>query len=125
MEQEKKGYTVKEDTNMGSIKIADDVVARIAAIAAMEVEGIHAMAGNVTADILQKAGVKNLAKGARVEILNRKVKIELAVVMEYGYNIPATCQYVQNKVKNAVENMTALEVTDVNVRIAGVNMGTK
>ena len=42
--------------------------------------------------------------------------------MEYGFNIPATCQRVQNKVKNAIENMTGLDVTDVNIRIAGINV---
>lgn len=122
MEQEKTGYVLQEDDNKGAIKIADDVVARIAVIAATEVEGISAMAGNVTADLLQKVGVKNLAKGVRVEVNDRKVKIQLALIMDYGYNIPSTCQYVQTKVKNAVENMTGLEVQDVNVRIAGVNI---
>lgn len=122
MEQEKTGYVLQEDDNKGSIKIADDVVARIAVIAATEVEGISAMAGNITADLLQKVGVKNLAKGVRVEVNDRKVKIQLALIMDYGYNIPATCQYVQTKVKNAVENMTGLEVQDVNVRIAGVDI---
>lgn len=122
MEQEKTGYVLQEDENKGTIKIADDVVARIAVIAATEVEGISAMAGNVTADLLQKVGVKNLAKGVRVEVNERKVKIQLALVMEYGYNIPSTCQYVQTKVKTTVENMTGLEVQDVDVRIAGVNI---
>ena len=68
MEQEKMGYVLKEDENIGTIKIADDVVARIAVLAATEVEGISAMAGNITADLLQKVGVKNLAKGVRVEV---------------------------------------------------------
>ena len=56
---------------------------------------------------------RHLAKGARVEIFNKKVKVELAIVMEYGFNIPATCQRAQSKVKSAIENMTGLEVTDV------------
>ena len=57
-----------------------------------------------------------------MEVSEGKVKAELAVVMEYGYNIPATCQKVQTKVKNAIENMTGLEVQDVNIRIAGINV---
>ena len=52
------------------------------------------------------------------------MKVELAVLMEYGYQIPATSQKVQERVKSAIENMTGLTVTDVDVRIVGVNMGT-
>ena len=111
-----------EEETFGTVKIADDVVAMIAALAAMEVDGVTAMNGNVANEILSRAGVKGLVKGVKVEIRNRKVKVELAITMEYGYNIPATCQRVQNKVKSAIENMTGLEVTDVNIRISGIHM---
>lgn len=124
MEQEnsKNTFELQEDDNLGSVKIADDVVAMIAALAATEVEGVAAMSGNVTNELLSRVGVKNVAKGVRVEVLSKNVKIDLAIMMEYGYNIPATCQRVQAKVKNAVENMTGLDVTDVNIRIAGVKV---
>ena len=123
MEQERNKNTyLQEDEKIGSVKIADDVVAMIAALAATEVEGVAAMAGNMTHEFLSKVGVKNAAKGARVEVFQQKVKVDLAITIEYGFNIPATCQRVQSKVKNAVENMTGLEVTDVNIRIAGINV---
>ena len=44
------------------------------------------------------------------------------MIMEYGYNIPATSRKVQERVKSAIENMTGLDVSDVNIRIAGINM---
>ncbi len=124
MEQEtaKGTYLTQGDEEIGTVKIADDVVAMIAALAATEVDGVAAMNGNVAKEILSKVGVKGLAKGVRVDILNKKVKVDLAITMEYGFNIPATCQRVQVKVKNAIENMTGLEVTDVNIRIAGINV---
>lgn len=124
MEQEvsKNAFELNEDNKLGSVKIADDVVAMIAALAATEVEGVAAMAGNVTNELLSRVGVKNAAKGVRVEVVSKKVKLDLAIMMEYGYNIPATCQRVQTKVKSAVENMTGLDVTDVNIRIAGVKV---
>ncbi len=124
MEQElnKNSYVAQENEELGSVKIADDVVAMIAALAATEVEGVAAMSGNMTNELLSRVGVKNATKGTRVEVLQKKVKVDLAIMIEYGYNIPATCQRVQTKVKNAVENMTGLEVTDVNIRIAGVNV---
>ena len=124
MEQEsaKNIQLSQEDETFGTVKIADDVVAMIAALAATEVDGVAAMNGNVAKELLSKVGVKGLARGVKVEITNQKVKVALAVIMEYGFNIPATCQSVQNKVKNAIENMTGLEVTDVNIRIAGISM---
>lgn len=115
-------YALQEDENCGSVKIADDVVAMIAGIAATEVDGVAAMSGNATNEIMSKVGVKSLKKGVKVDVLNNAVEVDLALIMEYGYNIPATSQKVQEKVKNAIENMTGLEVTDVNIRIAGINM---
>lgn len=124
MEQEfsKNTFVLQENEEIGSVKIADDVVAMIAALAATEVDGVAAMSGNMTNEFLSRVGVKNGAKGTRVEVIQKKVKVDLAITIEYGFNIPATCQRVQTKVKNAVENMTGLEVTDVNIRIAGINV---
>lgn len=124
MEQEagKSGYRLQEEEKAGTVKIADDVVAMIAALAATEVEGVASMSGNLTNELLSKVGVKGLSRGARVEVSGKKVKAELAITIEYGYNIPATCQRVQAKVKSAIENMTGLEVLDVNIRIAGINV---
>ena len=118
--EEKKTYTIKSDENLGEVKIADEVVAIIAGLAAMEVEGVSSMAGNITNELMSKVGVKGLTKGVKVEVFNHQVRAELAVLMEYGYNIPATSQKVQERVKNAIENMTGLEVSDVNISIAGV-----
>ena len=92
----------------------------IASLAATEVDGVSAMAGNVTNELMSKVGVKSLTKGVKVEVLDKNVTVDLTVTMEY--NIPATCQAVQQKVKNAIENMTGLTCSDVNIRIAGVNM---
>lgn len=119
---EQNTYVLQEDENLGTVKIADEVVAMIAGLAATEVEGVAAMAGNISNELLNKVGVKNLAKGVKVEVLGKKVKVELALIVEYGHNIPVVSQRVQGKVKTTIENMTGLEVTDVDVRIAGVNM---
>ena len=71
---------------------------------------------------MSKVGMKKLTKGVKVMVLDGSVVVDLAVTMEYGYNIPATCQKVQTKVKNAIENMTGLTCNDVNIRIAGVKV---
>ena len=119
-EAEKSGYEIQGKA--GTVKIADDVVAMIAALAATEVDGVAAMAGNLTNELLSRVGVRGLSRGAKVDVSGRKVKVELAITVEYGYNIPATCQRIQTKVKGAIENMTGLEVADINIRVAGVEM---
>ena len=115
-------HVLQEDENIGSVQIADEVVAMIASLAATEVDGVSSMVGNITNELMSKVGMKNLTRGVRVDVQGSSVKVDLAVLMEYGYNIPGTSQKVQERVKNAIENMTGLTVTDVNIRIAGVNM---
>lgn len=124
MEREIDQNTVvlKSDENVGAVQIADDVVAMIASLAATEVGGVNSMAGNITNELMAKVGVKKLTKGVRVQVEDGNVSVDLAVTMDYGFNIPATCQKVQNKVKSAIENMTGLNCTNVNIRIAGVSM---
>ena len=118
----KNTYVLQEDENIGTVQIADEVVAIIASLAATEVEGVSSMAGNITNELMSKVGMKKLTKGVKVMVLDGSVVVDLAVTMEYGYNIPATCQKVQTKVKNAIENMTGLTCNDVNIRIAGVKV---
>lgn len=124
MEREAKRntYVLHGNEEVGSVQIADDVIAIIASIAATEVEGVSAMTGNITNELMSKVGVKNLTKGVRVEVHNKKAKVALAVMLEYGYNIPTTCRKVQERVKSSIENMTGLTVMDVSIRIAGIDM---
>jgi len=121
-EIDKSTLVLKEDENIGVVQIADDVVAMIASLAATEVDGVSAMAGKISNELMSKVGMKSLTRGVKVNVLGDSVSVTLVVTMEYGYNIPATCQKVQSKVKAAIENMTGLEVAEVNIRIAGVNM---
>ncbi len=113
-------YVLQSNDRIGEVQIADDVVAMIAELAALEVDGVASMAGNATNELLSKVGVKGMHKGARVEVLDRIVSIELSVNLKYGYNIPTVSGKIQEKVKNAIETMTGLTVADVNIRIVGV-----
>ncbi len=115
-------HRIYENDKAGEVQIADEVVAIIAGLAATEVEGVSAMAGNITNELVGKLGMKNLSKGVKVEVLENTVSVELALHMKYGYNIPAVSTKVQEKVKAAIENMTGLMVSDVNIRIAGVDI---
>lgn len=115
-------YTIQDDSSMGEVKIADEVVAIIAALAATEVEGVASMAGNITNELISRLGMKNLSKGVKVDVLEGVVTVSLALNMKYNYSIMDVSAKIQEKVKSAVENMTGLEVADVNVKVAGVEM---
>lgn len=110
------------DEVRGEVRIADSVVANIALLAAKETEGVYDTVGNAANQIMTKVGMKSASKGVRIVIIDSIVSVDLALIMQYGYNIPSTCKKVQEKVTNAIENMTGLEVNDVNIRIAGMNI---
>ena len=120
--EEKSTYTIKADENLGEVKIADDVVSIIAGLAAMEVDGVSSMAGNATRELISKLGMKSLSKGVKVDVLEGIVTVSLALNLKYGYSIKETTAKVQEKVKAAIENMTGLEVADVTIRVAGVDV---
>ena len=113
-------YTIYDDHTVGTVQIADEVVSIIAGLAATEVDGVASMGGNVTSELVGKLGMKNLSKSVKVEVLEGVVSVWMALNIKYGYSIPNTSKKVQEKVKAAIENMTGLEVADVNVSIADV-----
>lgn len=115
-------YKIHENGKVGEVQIADEVVAVIAGLAATEVKGVSATSGNVTNEIAGKLGKKNLSKGVKVTVNEDTVTVDMALTLEYGYGIREVASQVQEKVKNAIENMTGLTVRDVNIRIAGVNI---
>ena len=115
-------HKVYENDTIGEVRIADEVVAFIAGLAATEVDGVDSMAGNITNELVGKLGMKNLSKGVKVDVLEDVVCVDLALNIEYGFNILETSKRVQERVKAAIENMTGLTVSDVNVRIASVEI---
>ena len=120
--EERNAYTIKNDDNIGEVKIADEVVAIIAGLAAMEVEGVASMAGNATRELINKLGMKSLSKGVKVDVLDGIVTVSLTLNLLYGYGVKDISVKVQEKVKSSIENMTGLEVADVNIRVAGVKV---
>ena len=115
-------YTIYENGPLGEVQIANEVVAIIAGIAATEVDGVAAMAGDVQKELVSKLGMKKLSKGIKVSVDNGEVAVEVAINIDYGYSVPKTSRMVQEKVKASIENMTGLIVSDVNVTIASVCM---
>lgn len=107
--------------NYGQIKISDEVVGIIASLAATEVKGVAGMSGGIAGGISEMLGRKNLSKGVKVEVKDKEVIISLYIIVEYGAKIPEVAWEVQENVKNTVETMTGLSVTEVNINIQGVD----
>ncbi len=110
------------NNEFGTIRIADEVVATVAGLAAVEVEGVSSMSGGWGTDLVEKLGKKNFGKGIKVEVINDETKIDIYLVIDFGYPIPQVAADVQREVKQAVETMTGLNVTVVNVHIVGVQL---
>ena len=129
MEEENKDTIEKNEiveiseANNEQIKIADDVVSIIAGKAVSEISGVAGMAGGFAGGISEVfSGKKNLSKGIKVDVGEKEVKIDVNIIVEYGARIPDIAFEIQNRVKKAVETMTGLNVTSVNVHVQGVNI---
>ena len=112
----------QEKKEANGIKISNDVIAVIAVVAVSEVSGVASMSGGFAGGITEAIkGKKNLAKGIKVEATEKEAKIDVNIIVEFGSRIPDVAFEIQNRVKKAVENMTGIKVTDVNVNVQGVN----
>lgn len=115
----------QDNKGIGEVKIASDVVAIIAGLAATEVDGVYAMAGNLTHELTSRLGKKNLSKGVKIQMEGGVVHVDMMINVRYGYNIPKVSEQVQERVRGQIETMTGLIVSEVNVRVAGVNLGSE
>ena len=119
-----KDYVSRSD-ELGNIHISEEVLAGIAAAAALEVEGVNGLAANLGSDIAELLGKKNLSKGVSIKVEEDKAEVELSILMTYGHTIPEIGKNVQESVKNAIESMTGLEVACVNVNVGGISLPPK
>ena len=119
-DMEKEVCCEEEKESVTSVRISDDVVATIAAFAAGEIEGVGGMCGSRAGDIIEKLGMKNSAKGVKVEVDEKSVAIYMNLLTVYGYQIPDVCAKVQDAVKTAVEGMTGLHVAEISILVQGI-----
>ena len=122
MADDRKSFLIKEDIN-GGVNITDEVVAIIAGLAATEVEGVSSLAGNLTNEVISKAGMNKLSKGVKIVTdEDNQLSVRLSINISYGYEIPKICSQVQEKVKTAIETMGGIEVVNVDIKIAAVSV---
>lgn len=109
-----------EQNDTGLIRISDDVVATIAGLAALDTPGIAAMSGGISEGLAKRLSGKNVQKGVSVEVGQLEAAIDLRIIVHYGSQIQDVCRALQINVREAIENMTGLQVVEVNVKVEGV-----
>lgn len=112
---------IKETQDMGIVKISDEVVEVIAGLAAADIKGVIGLSSGIVGGITHVlTGKKNVAKGVKVNVGEDSASIDLNIVVQYGVRIPEVAAEVQDNVKKAVESMTGLNVSGVNIYVQNV-----
>lgn len=117
-------YLVNTDIS-GDVKISEDVIATISVLAAESVDGVAKMQASLKSSVTDILGVKNVGRGVKVSVGEQEAVIDTYITVEYGRNIVGIAKVVQEKVKEAVENMTGLEVVEINVHVSGIAVSEK
>ncbi|RLQ98277.1 Asp23/Gls24 family envelope stress response protein [Falsibacillus albus] len=105
---------------LGKVEIAPEVIEVIAGIAASEVEGVAQMRGNFASGVVERLGKKNHGKGVKVELSEEGIKVDVFCLMNFGVSIPNVAQEIQDNIRQALMNMTALEANEVNIHVVGI-----
>ena len=119
MSEQKEYWMTTHD--QGSIKISEDVVASIAAVATSETDGVSGLYSSFTNDIVSFLGKKTPTKGVKVTFhSDNTVDIDICYLACFGSNICDVAKNVQENVKSSVESMTNLDIGNINIHVAGV-----
>ncbi|EKN64040.1 hypothetical protein M670_03445 [Schinkia azotoformans MEV2011] len=115
----------EHSTSLGKVEIAPEVIEVIAGFASAEVEGVASMRGNFATGVAEKLGRKSHGKGIKVELGEEGIVIDVYVVMQFGVSIPDVAKRIQDNIRQALLNMTALEVNEINIHVVGVQFEQK
>ncbi len=109
----------------GKVEIAPEVIEVIAGIAASEVEGVAQMRGNFATGVVERLGKKNHGKGVKVELSEEGITVDVYCLMKFGVSIPTVAGKIQDNIRQALLNMTALEAEAVNIHVVGISFETQ
>lgn len=112
----------EQASELGRVEISPGVLEVIAGLAASEIEGVAYMSGGFVGGIAERLGRKNLAKGVKVELGENQTIISVSIVVDFGVRIPDVAKAVQENVNSAIQNMTGLDVIEVNVHVVSVHV---
>ncbi|HLR75155.1 MAG TPA: Asp23/Gls24 family envelope stress response protein [Virgibacillus sp.] len=113
---------VSNDSTLGKVEIAPEVIEVITGIAASEVDGVSSMRGSFATGVVEKFGKKSHSKGVKVELTSNGIIIDVYVVLNFGVSIPNVAQQLQTNIRQTLKNMTALEIEEVNIHVVGIEM---
>ena len=116
---------VSDDTTLGKVEIAPEVIEVIAGIAATEVEGLYAMRGNFASGVAERFGKQTHSKGVKVELTDAGVAIDVYCILNFGASIPQVAGELQSNIRQTLKNMTQLEIAEINIHVVGINMDEK
>lgn len=108
------------NNGLGKVEIAPEVIEVIAGIAASEVDGVAGMRGNFATGVVERLGKKNHGKGVKVELTESGIKVDVYCLMKFGVSIPTVAQKIQDNIRQALLNMTALDSEEVNIHVVGI-----
>lgn len=113
----------KFDNSRGNVRIANNVVAKIAGYAATNCYGVVGMARKSSKDgIAYLLNLEQMDKGVKVKVVEDGIEISLYIIAEYGTNINAIGEVIRTSVKYCVEEMTGLDVKLVDVNVEGIRV---
>ena len=112
---------ISHENELGRVSISEEVLTVIAAAAAVDVEGVSSLGSGLSLDAATTANRKALTKGVRLAVEDEKVRVDLSILVRYGYVVTDVARAVQDAVFSAVENTSGLSVACVNVAVVGVS----
>lgn len=115
----------EQEEGLDRVRISSEVIAVIAGTAAGEVKGLAGMSGSIVGGIAEKLGRKDFSRGIKVTLEDKKVYLELYIIVEYGYRIQDITRDLMNTVRSAVEDATGLQVESVNIYVQGIHLSEK
>lgn len=119
--EENQKLEVEENlTDLGKVEISPEVIEIIASMAASEVEGVANMYSGFATGVVGKISRKQYGKGVKVELTDDGILVDVQLQMKYGVSIPIVAQKVQDNILQTLKTMTALEVSSINIHVAGI-----
>jgi len=118
---ENKGY-IKTTDEKGSINICQNVVAVIAASAAVDIEGVYGLYQSPGRELTSVSGKKGISKGIKINIEGDIITVDVFFIAKLGFPVNEVGESVQKAVKSAIEEAVAAKVEAVNIHICGVSL---
>ncbi len=119
--EENQTFEMEESmTDLGKVEISPEVIEIIASMAASEVEGVASMHSGFATGVVGKISRKQYGKGVKVELTEEGILVDVQLQMKFGVSIPVIAQQVQDNILQTLKTMTALEVSSINIHVAGI-----